>query len=224
MAGFCNVRCLGVASQLLLVAFVLPWVCFILRSTALVRHSRRFRLPDTRLVIPGGRGWAIPTQCWAHSVPFTTAHLLRAGGRFAVLDVRLTFTSAFIRVTSHLQRSGVIHTRCRCRSLNPTQARCLLHLAAVAASICSIHSYPYFGDISAQDGVYLSCPFIWASFYWSPKRNWQGCLYRCWSWARYPSPHCGSGSTQTQSAATVGGPRFFTSIPWGIAAVFVPSK
>ena len=56
------------------------------------------------------------------------------------------------------------------------------------------------------------------------KRNWQGCLYRCWSWARYPSPHCGSGSTRTQGAATVGGPRFFTSIPWGIAAVFVPSK
>ena len=124
----------------------------------------------------------------------------------------------------HLQHSGVIHTHCRCCSLNPTQARCLLHLAAFAASICSIHSYPYFGDISAQDGRYLSCPFIWASFYWSPKKNWQGCLYRRWSWARYPSLHCGSGSTQTQSDATVGGPRFFTSIPWGIAAVIVPSK
>ena len=67
----------------------------------------------------------------------------------------------------------------------------------------------------------LQCFFGYrASFYWSPKKNWQGCLYRCWSWARYPSPHCGSGSTRTQSAATVGGPRFFTSIPWGIAAVF----
>ena len=22
-------------------------------------------------------------------------------------------------------------------------------------------------------------PSFWASFYWSPKRNWQGCLYRC---------------------------------------------
>ena len=294
---------------------------------ALVRHSRRFRHPDTRLVIHGGRGWAIPTQCWAHSVPDSTAPLRRAGGRFAVLDVqippclvqllvmlvqtlecharihvsyicyilfllrlahtlvaphwswgrfictqcgarallfstalpihraadcsarypdlafsahtqvavahpwgrschssaapspgnsttsaRLTFTPAFIQVTSHLQHSGVIHTHCRCCSLNPTQARCLLHLAAVAASICSIHSYPYFGDISAQDGRYLSSPFIWASFYWSLKKNWQGCLYRCWSWARYPSPHCGSGSTQTQSAAQLAGlgslPRF----------------
>ena len=58
----------------------------------------------------------------------------------------------------HLQRSGVIHTHCRCCSLNPTQARCLQHLAAFAASICSIHSYPYFGDISAQDGRYLPVP------------------------------------------------------------------
>ena len=223
----------------------------------LVRHSRRYRLPDTRLVIHGGRSWAIPSQCWAHSMPFSTAPLLRAGGRFAVLDIqippclvqllvmlvqtlecharihvsymcyilflwrlahtlvaphwswgrfictlcgarallfstalpihraadcsarypdlafsaqtqaavthpwgrschssaapspgnsttsaRLTFTPAFIQVTSHLQCSGVIHTHCRCCSLNPTQARCLLHLAAFAASICSIHSYP----------------------------------------------------------------------------------
>ena len=330
------------------------WVRLRLRCSVLhvlVRHSRRYRLPDTRLVIHGGQGWAIPTQCWARSVPFSTALLLKSGwqirsarcpdpalpspvagnaransrvpcphvsymcyilfllrlahplvaphwnwGRFictqcgarallfstalpihqaadcsarsrypdlafpaqtqvavahpwgrschssaapspgnSTTSARLTFTSALIRVTSHLQhwahrvtshlqRRCVIHTHCRYRSLNPTQARCLLHLAAVATSICSIHYYPYFGDISAQDGRYLSCPFIWASFYWSPKKNWQGCLYRCWSWARCPSPHCGSGSTRTQGATTVSGPRFFTSIPWGIAAVFVPSK
>ena len=151
-------------------------------------------------------------------LPLGSLSLLRSYGSLH------TYSTELIRVTSHLQRRCVIHTHCRYRSLNPTQARCLLHLAAVATSICSIHYYPYFGDISAQDGRYLSCPFIWASFYWSPKKNWQGCLYRCWSWARYPSPHCGSGSTRTQGAATVGGPRFFTSIPWGIAAVFVPSK
>ena len=45
----------------------------------LVRHSRRYRLPDTRLVIHGGQGWAIPTQCWARSVPFSTALLLKSG-------------------------------------------------------------------------------------------------------------------------------------------------
>ena len=49
-----------------------------------------------------------------------------------------------------------------------------------------------------------------------PKRNWQGCLYRCWSWVHYPSRRSGSGSIRTQSAVTVGGPRFFTSIPWGM--------
>ena len=45
----------------------------------LVRHSRRYRLPDTRLVIHGGQGWAIPTQGWARSVPFSTALLLKSG-------------------------------------------------------------------------------------------------------------------------------------------------
>ena len=102
--------------------------------------------------------------------PPGTHSLLRSYGSLP------TYRAALIRVTSHLQRRCVIHTHCRYRSLNPTQARCLLHLAAVATSICSIHYYPYFGDISAQDGRYLSCPFIWASFYWSPKRNWQGYL------------------------------------------------
>ena len=124
-------------------------------------------------------------------LPLGSLSLLRSYGSLH------TYSTELIRVTSHLQRCCVIHTHCRYRSLNPTQARCLLHLAAVATSICSILYYPYFGDISAQDGRYLSCPIIWASFYWSPKKNWQGCLYRCWSWARYPSPHCGSGSTRT---------------------------
>ena len=50
-------------------------------------------------------------------------------------SARLTFTPAFIQVTSHLQRNGVIHTHCRCCSLNPTQARCLLHLAAVPLTL-----------------------------------------------------------------------------------------
>ena len=105
--------------------------------------------------------------------PPGTHSLLRSYGSLP------TYSAALIQVTSHLQRRCVIHTHCHYRSFNPTQARCLLHLPAVATSICSIHYYPSFGDISAQDGRYLSCPFIWASFYWSPKRNWQGYLYRC---------------------------------------------
>ena len=92
-------------------------------------------------------------------LPLGSLSLLRSYGSLH------TYSTELIRVTSHLQRHCVIHTHCRYRSLNPTQARCLLHLATVATSICSIHYYSYFGDISAQDGRYLSCPFIWASFY-----------------------------------------------------------
>ena len=92
----CSVLCLGVASQLLLVVFVL--------ATLSLLHPAVYcaRSPFSTFPSPwyqashswgggggGRRGWAIPNQCWAHSVPFTTAPLLRAGGRFAVLDVRI---------------------------------------------------------------------------------------------------------------------------------------
>ena len=82
----------------------------------LVRHSRHFRLPDTRLVIHGGRGWAIPTQCWAHSVPFSTAPLLRAGGRFAVLDVQIPpcLVQLLVMLVQTLECHACIHVSYMC--------------------------------------------------------------------------------------------------------------
>ena len=88
-------------------------------------------------------------------------------------SARLTFTSALIRVTSHLQHCA--HTghftptaplRHPYSLLLPltqphsgyTSCWCLLHLAADATSICSIHYYPYFGDISAQDAGTFPVP------------------------------------------------------------------
>ena len=68
-------------SSVMLAAYS-AWVRLRLRCSVLhvlVRHSHRYRLPDTRLVIHGGQGWAIPIQCWARSVPFSTALLLKSG-------------------------------------------------------------------------------------------------------------------------------------------------
>ena len=99
---------------------------------------------------------ATPVLCLHHlaiaPLPLGSLSLLRSYGSLH------TYSTALIQVTSHLQRRCVIHTHCRYRSLNPTQARCLLHLAAVATSICSIHYYPYFGDISAQDAGTFPVP------------------------------------------------------------------
>ena len=91
----------------------------------LVRLSRHYRLPDTRLVIYGGRGWAIPTQCWAHSVPFSTAPLLRAGGRFAVLDVQIPpcLVQLLVMLVQTLECHARIHVSYMCYILF------LLHLA-----------------------------------------------------------------------------------------------
>ena len=101
----------------------------------------------------------------------------------------------------------------------------VLILGPLSVSALWVRKHP---DTKCRDGWRASVLYLdslgYCCRFCAPKKNWQGCLYRCWSWARYPSPHCGSGSTQTQSAATVGGPRFFTSIPWGIAAVFVPQR
>ena len=57
----------------------------------------------------------------------------------------------------------------------------------------------FFGDISAQDGGYLSCTFIWVLLL-VPKRRtgWEG-RKECQSWAHFLARGCGSGMIWTRS-------------------------
>ena len=62
-----------------------------------------------------------------------------------------------------------------------------------------------FGDISAQDGGYLSCTFIWVLLLVTKRRTgWEG-RKECQSWAHFLACGCGSGMIWTRSRGPMGG-------------------
>ena len=101
----------------------------------------------------GGRGWAIPTQCWAHSVPFTTAPLLRAGGRIAVLDVRIPPCPVQLLLTL----------------LQPLECHARILLATCVTFICHLASGPYASRST------LKLRPVYLHLMWCPSTSIQHC-------------------------------------------------
>ena len=95
----------------------------------------------------------------------------------------------------------------------------------VRGSLIRTGDTPSFGDISAQNGGYLSCTFIWALFLIGPQRGTAGLSV----WALIlglPSVPVlwVSGHIWTQSAGAADRPWLVTLISWGITAVLCQTK